>query len=136
MRQWNVNWLKVTCVNVNQECLELCHPLTSDKKKNHSHILRKKRCWNYLTKKIKNKNFNPQSIDIGSKKVFINEILCHYYKFLWSKCKKLWTEEHIEAFWVISSQIKLRIEPDGTVSRISHIYDLQKLLPDYNFQSD
>ena len=24
---------KVTCVNVNQECLELCHPLTSDKKK-------------------------------------------------------------------------------------------------------
>ena len=50
--------------------------------------------------------------------------------------KRLWTEKWIEAFWVSSGQIKLTIEPEGAVSRISHIQGLQKLLPDYNFQSD
>ena len=37
---------------------------------------------------------------------------------------------------VSKGQIKLRIEPEGALSQISHIQDLQKLLPDYNFQSD
>lgn len=32
-------------------------------------------------------------------------------KFLSSKCKKLWTKERIETFWVNNSQIKARIEP-------------------------
>ena len=42
----------------------------------------------------------------------------------------------IEAFWVSNGQIKLRIEQEGAVSRISHIQDLQKLLSDYNLFSD
>ena len=39
-------------------------------------------------------------VNIDSNKVFINESLCRYYKFLWNNCKKLWTEEWIEAFSV------------------------------------
>ena len=62
--------------------------------------------------------------------------LCRHYKFLWSKCIKLWIEKWIGTFWVGNGQIKLRIEPEGAASRISDIQDLQKLLPDYNFQSD
>ena len=74
----------------------------------------------FLRNKNKNKNLHPRSIDIDSNKVFINESPRRYYKFLWSKCKKLWTEKWIEAFWVSNSQIKLRIESEGVVSRISH----------------
>ena len=96
---------------------------------------RRKDAESVLRNKNKNKNFNRWSIGIDSNKVFINEVLCRYYKFLWSKCKKLRAEKWIEAFWVSNGQIKLRIEPEGAVSRISHIQDLQKLLPDYNFQS-
>ena len=93
-------------------------------------------------------NFNPRSIDIDSNRqykhsidsidieVFINESLCRYYKFLWRKCKKLWDEKWIEAFWVSKGQIKFRTEPEGAVSQISLTQDLQKLLPDYNFQFD
>ena len=33
-------------------------------------------------------------------------------------------------------KLKLRTEPEIAVSRISYIQDLQKLLTDYNFQSD
>lgn len=39
-------------------------------------------------------------------------------------------------FFVSNDQINLSVEPEGAFSRISHIYNLQKLLPGYNFQSD
>ena len=128
---------KVTGINVNQDCLESCHPLPSDKKnKIIVKFSRRKDAENVLRNKNESENFNSRSIDIDSDKVFINEIPWRYYKFLWSNCKKLWTEKWIEALWVSNRQIKLRTEPQGAVSGISHIQDLQKLLPDYNFQSD
>ena len=126
---------KVTVVNVHQNCLELCHLLPSAKKNNKiiAKFSRSKDAESVLWNKNKNEKFNPRSIDNDSSKVFINESLCHYYKFLWCKCKKLWGEEWIKAFWVSNSKIQLRIEPEVALSRISHIQDLQKLLPDYNF---
>ena len=116
---------KVTGINLNQDCLECYHLLLSDKKnKIIVKFSRQKDAESVLQNKHKNKIFNPRSIDTDSKKIIINEGLCRYYKFLWSKCKKLWTEEWIDAFWVSKGQFKLRIEPEGGVSRISHIQDL------------
>ena len=129
---------KVASINVNRVCLELRHPLPSYKK-NHKIIVkfsRRKDPESLLRNKNNDKNFNIRSIDTDSNKVFINESLCRYHKFLWSKCKKLWTVKWIEAFWVSNGQIGLRTEPEGAVSWISHIQELLKLLPDYNFQSD
>ena len=74
-------------------------------------------------KKNKDKGFKPLNVSIESGKVFINESLCHYYKFLWSICKNLWSVDCIEAFWVNNYQIKIRIEPEGAESRITHIAD-------------
>ena len=129
---------KVTGINVNQGCLKSCHPLPSDQKKSKIIVKfsRQKGGESVLGNKSKKKIFIPQSTDVDSDKASINESLCRYYKFLCSKCKRLWTEKWIEAFWVNNGQIKLRIEPEGAVSGILHIQDLQKLLPDYNFQSD
>ena len=92
----------VTVVNVHQNCLELCHLLPSAKKNNKiiAKFSRSKDAQSVLRNKNKNEKFNPRSIDNDSSKVFINESLCHYYKFLWCKCKKLWGEEWIKAFWV------------------------------------
>ena len=63
------------------------------KKQNHSQVPKIKGCWT-KQKKI----FKPQSIENDSVKVFLNESLCDYYMFCWSKCKNLWTEEWIEYF--------------------------------------
>ena len=65
----------------------------------------------WFCQKNKAKGFNPCSFVIESGKFFINESLCHYYNFLWSKCENLWSEERIEAFWVSNDQIKIKIEP-------------------------
>ena len=68
---------KVTGINVNQDCLELCQPLPSDiKNKIIVKFSRQKDAESVLQRKSKNKNFNPQSIDCDSMKVFINESLC------------------------------------------------------------
>ena len=106
------------------------------KKKIIAKFSRQKNAESVLQNKNKFKNFNPWSIDNDSNNVFINGSLCRYYKFLWTKCKNLWTEKWIEAFLVSNGKIKLRIEPEEAVSRISLVKDLQKLLPDYKFQSD
>ena len=74
---------KVTGINVNQDCLESCHPLPSDQKKQIIvKFARRRDAESVLQNKNKNKNFNPRSIDIDSNKAFINESLCRYYKFL------------------------------------------------------
>ena len=60
---------KVTGINVNQECLESCHPLPSDKKnKIIVKVSNQKDAKSILQNKNKDKNFNSRSIDIDSTK--------------------------------------------------------------------
>ena len=61
-----------------------------------------------LCNKNKNKNFNPRSIDLDSNKVFINESLCCYYKFLWSKCKKFGLINGSKLF--VQAMVELNLE--------------------------
>ena len=57
-------------------------------------------------------------------------IVCFYYKKLWSKCKKLWSNKFIFGYWVSNGSIKIRISKCAPVKVISHIVDLEKLFPD------
>ena len=93
----------------------------------------KRRCSNGFVKK-KAKSFNLRSIGIEKGKVFINNSLCCYYMFLWSKCKTLCSEKQDETFWVSIGQIKIRNEPEVPVSQINHITVLQKLFLSHGFQ--
>ena len=78
----------VTGIKVNQNCRESCHPRPSDKKKKIIvKFLTRKNAESVLRNKNKNKKFNPRSKDIDSNKTFVNEGLCRYYEFIWSKCK-------------------------------------------------
>ena len=73
-------------ISITPDSLEACHCLPSDQ--NDKLIIkfsRRKDAKMILSKKYKAKAYNPHSIDVESGKVFINESLCHYYKFLWSK---------------------------------------------------
>ena len=101
-----------TGVSITPNSLEACHRLLSNQ--NDKVIIkfsRRKGAEMFLSKNKKTKNkdngFKPRNVGIESGKVFINESLCHYYKFLWSICKHLWSVECIEAFWVNNYQIKI-----------------------------
>ena len=86
-----------------------------------------------LAVKLKDKKFDDIGLEIS--KVYINESLCKYNKFLWVKCKKLWKEKYINSFRTPNGQLKIR-DNNLKTHNIDHLFDLQVLFPNYDFQSD
>ena len=94
--QWKPVFSHILCsaetrVNFNTDSLESFHRLPSQS--NHKIIVkcsRKKDEESVLRNRKKLKSFDPRSIGIDSVSVYVNESLCQYCKFLWSKCKSVW----------------------------------------------
>ena len=71
--------------------------------------------------KKKLKSMKPQNIGLPSGcKIYINESLCKYYKYLWWKCKLLQTRGSIQSFWVTNGSIRIRHQKDE-VTYVTHI---------------
>ena len=49
----------------------------------------------YVKKPLKSVKLELLKVDNS---IFINDSLCSYYKRLWSKCMKLWTNKYIHSF--------------------------------------
>ena len=65
-------------------------------------------------------------------KIYINNNLCSYYRFLWGRVKALYGRNAIESFWVFNGSINLRFN-DGTdeVLKVTHLDDLIEFFPDH-----
>ena len=77
--------------------------------------------------KLKTTGLKPIGI---TSPVYTNDSLCFYYKKLWSKCKKLWSNKFIFGYWVSNGSIKIRISEHSHVKVISLIVDWGKLFSD------
>ena len=67
----------------------------------------------------------------GNSKLFINRILCPYYKMLWSKSKKLHSHSKIHSFFISADTIKIRVnENSSLLLSITHVDDFGKYFPD------
>ena len=60
-------------------------------------------------------------------KVYINDSLCKYCKFLWKKCKSLQSNQFMQGFWVTNGTVRLKDENDR-VHVITHLSELKELL--------
>ena len=81
-----------------------------------------------MNNKKKLKSVKPQNIRLPSGcKIYINESLCKYYKYLWWKCKLLQTRGSIQSFWVTNGSIRIRHQNDEVTS-VTHIEDLDRHL--------
>ena len=83
--------------------------------------------------KNKLKEMNLCSIGINNP-VFINNNL--YYKMPWRKCKKLWSNKYIHAFWVTSVILRLKLTASGRVHVITPSEDLDELFPENELLKD
>ena len=72
---------------------------------------------------------NLSSIGITTP-VYINDSLCSYYKRLWRKYRKLWSNKFIHTFSVPNGSIKLKIADNDRVYTITYNNDLEELFPD------
>ena len=97
-------------------------------------IFKKNRCWNGSVKKCKGKGFNHRSIGIEKAKMFINESLCRTLTSYGVNAKHYGQRNGLKPSGLTMTKMKIRIKPEGAVSRITHITDLQKLFPSYDFQ--
>ena len=68
--------------------------------------------------------------------IIINDGLCSYYKYLWSKCKRLWTNKYMHTFWVLNSSMKIKVRENSKPNTISHITDLENVFPDNELLKD
>ena len=59
--------------------------------------------------------------------VFVNQSICSYCKFLWSKYKKLWLNKVIESIWVSEDSYRITLKHDS-VKIITHIEHLKCLV--------
>ena len=129
---------KETGVNVTHDNVEACHRLKSDMapKKVIIKLSRRKDVHRIIKNKSKLKQINTSSINLPAHcKLYINESLCKYYKYLWWKCKLLQSRDCIDSFWVTNGSIRIKLV-DGNVKPIGHYEDLQALFLEEDLQED
>ena len=78
-------------------------------------------------KSLKNANLDGTGLP-PSTSLFINPSLCSYYKYLWSKCKALWSGKAISSFWASNGSLRTKLS-DNTVKLVKNKDDLIALLP-------
>ena len=118
-------------VNIDPANAELCHWLKSNSKGKKAILKLSRRKDSDEIRRVRSKLKTTDLKPIGiTTPVYINDSLCFYYKNLWSKSKKLWTNKFIFGYWVSNGSIKIRISKRSPVKVISHVVDLEKLLPD------
>ena len=66
----------------------------------------------------------------GQGKLYINQSLCPYYKFLWSKSKSLHSMGKTFSYNVSNGTLKIKIQETSNPLSIMYISDLDKHFPD------
>ena len=69
---------------------------------------------------------NLTDIDLGNTKIFINQSLCPYYKFLWSRSKRLHAMKQIYSYYVSNGTVKVKLEGNCRLVSITHATDFDK----------
>ena len=92
-------------------------------------LLNRKDFQNILEKKYKLRNIalynHDESENSNSRKIFINQSLCPYYRKLYGLVKDLSNEGLIDSFWISNGTIKIRESSQSKPVSITHESDLQ-----------
>ena len=98
---------------VNPSNVEDCHRLKSTNntlQKVIAKLSKRKDVYRVLKAKssLKNADLNGTGIPPGTP-IFVNQSLCRYHKFLWSKCKKFWLNKVVEPFLGIKRLVSNKV---------------------------
>ena len=111
--------------------VEDCHRLKSSNNAPQKFIIKlskRKDVYHVLKAKSSFKNADVTKNGIPpNTAIFVNQSLCRYYKFLWSKCKILWLNKIIESFLASKGLCRIRLI-DNSV-KLSDIEHLKSLFP-------
>ena len=124
-------------VVIQQENIEACHWLRSDRSGKKVIIKFSKRKDTDVVRKSKKKLKTVKLTSLGiSNPVYINDSLCKYYKYLWSKCKKLLNGGFMHSFWITNGTIRLKLNESFLPKNVSHFVDLEEMFPGNSLLAD
>ena len=108
--------------------VEDCHRLKFNNNAPQKVIMKlSKRKHVYCVLKAKSSFKNAGVTKNGIPPHICKSFLCSYYKFLRSKCKKLWVNKVIESFWLSKGSCRSRLI-NNSVKIITHIDDLKNFV--------
>ena len=112
-------FFKKTVVKIDEWDVQACHCL-KQKDRTIVKFVNRKDCLKILRVKKELKSLDPTYLNFPENtKIFINESLCPYYRFIWNKCKKLRAIQKIHQFYMISGLICVKLEETGPSKIIS-----------------
>ena len=115
----------------NNQMVEDCHrmPSKGSPQKVIFKLSRQKDSRRVLLNKKKLEQLKPETLNWpAGVKIYINEIICPYYKKLWTKCRKLRDAKRVLSFWASNGSVRVKLVNEN-VSIITCDYDLEKLFP-------
>ena len=126
---------KAVGLNVTTNQIEACHRLATNQNGPRKVIVRftnRKNCEILLRSSKLFKEKTTQEKAGLSSKIFINNNLCSYNKFLWGKAKCLKQNKLIHKFWCFNGTINVLLTDNvgDHAHKIKHINDLIDLKPD------
>ena len=119
-------------MEINQNHIEACHRVGRQgnaivkftKRKDCQHLLK-------IKKKLSKLTFEDINLARDTK-IFVNQSLCAYYRFLWSKSKPLHKMGLIFGYFVSNGTIKIRKQENGPTISITHVSGFEKYFPGVN----
>ena len=120
---------KLGC-NVNEHSIEACHRIKKGSDKTIVKFNKRKDCQQIMSvkKDLRDMDFTSLEVPEGTN-LFFNESLCSNYRWLWSICKQLKNKHFIYSFYTVNGNVKVKKEEGGVPTNITHIVDLENLLP-------
>ena len=121
-------------VVIKEENVEACHRIKHSSERTIIKLSRRKDCQQIMKvkKDLRNMDLSETSLPVNTN-LFVNESLCSYYNCLWSSCKKLKMSNKIYCFYTVNGTIKVKHHESDLPVPITHIEDLKKLVPGYDF---
>ena len=116
--------IKKIGVKIEKRDVQACQ---KEKERTIVNFVNKKDCLQVLRVKKELKFLDSTELDFPeSTKIFINEILCPYYRSIRNKCKKLRAIQKIYYFYTISGLIRVKLEKTGPLKIITGMVDLKE----------
>ena len=121
-------------VSVKEDNVEACHRIRKSSDRTIIKFSRRKDCQQIMSVKKDLRNLNPSDIGLpAGTTIFVNESLCSYYRWLWSNCKKLKGSKLIHDFYTVNGTVKVKHHEGDLPCPVTHIEDLKKIAPDFDF---
>ena len=127
---------KAVDIHIGENDIEACHRLSRRKKDNGPRRIIVRFVNRKFAEKIMRKGNELRKPYIFKKadlteKIYINNNLCSYYRYLWGKVKSLYLKQLIDSFWVFNGSINLKFLDSNETMKVTHINDLIECFPDH-----